>query len=78
MNTVYTYDSVYELLTKMDTSRLGELQYYYKYLRSLRAAGDSSVWTNETWYDFYMDQILTYAKERPAYAEKYLEEILNQ
>lgn len=78
MNTVYTWESVEALLTEMDGSRYEELHgYYYKYLRELRKAGDTSIWTNETWYDHYMEQIKTFTLERPAYAEQYLDEILN-
>lgn len=79
MNTVYTYESVNALLEEMDGERYEELHgYYYDYLYSLRKAGDTSIWTNATWYEHYMEQIRTFAIERPAYAEKYLNEILNQ
>lgn len=78
MNTVYTYDSVNELLVEMDMARYSELHgYYYDYLKSLRKAGDTSIWTNPSYYDHYMEQIRTFTTERPAYAEKYLNEILN-
>lgn len=78
MNTVYSYDSVNELLVEMDMSRYSELHdYYYDYLKSLRKAGDTSIWTNPSYYDHYMKQIRTFTTERPAYAEKYLNEILN-
>lgn len=79
MNTVYTYDCVNELLVEMDNARYAELHgYYYPYLASLRKAGDTDIWTNATWYEHYMEQIRTFTLERPAYAEKYLNEILNQ
>ena len=78
MNTVYTYESVNELLVEMDMARYSELHdYYYHYLKSLRKAGDTSIWTNPSYYDHYMEQIRTFTVERPAYAEKYLNEILN-
>ena len=78
MNTIYTYDSVNELLVEMDMARYSELHgYYYDYLKSLRKAGDTSIWTNPSYYDHYMEQIRTFTTERPAYAEKYLNEILN-
>ncbi len=78
MNTVYTYDSVNELLVEMDSARYNELHnYYYPYLVGLRKAGDSSIWTGPSWYDHYMKQIRTFTTERPAYAQKYLDEILN-
>ncbi len=79
MNTVYTYESVDALLVEMDSSRYEELHgYYYDYLTSLRKAGDDTIWTAPKWYDHYMEQIRTFTKERPAYAEQYLNEILNQ
>ena len=79
MNTVYTFESVNALLTEMDQARYIELhEYYYPYLAELRKAGDTDIWTNVTWYDHYMEQIRTFTTERPAYAEKYLNEILNQ
>jgi len=79
MNTVYTYDTVNALLEEMDSARYEELHmYYYPYLVSLRKAGDTSIWTNATWYEHYMEQIRTFTLKRPEYAEKYLNEILNQ
>ncbi|MBP3595179.1 MAG: CotH kinase family protein [Lachnospiraceae bacterium] len=78
MNTVYAYDNVNTLLVEMDTARYTELHgYYYDYLKSLRKAGDTRIWTNPSYYDHYMEQIRTFTTERPAYAQKYLEEILN-
>ena len=77
MNTVYTYDSVAALLDFMHSARAGELDYYLKYLRKLRADGDNSVWATREWFDFFMEQTLTYATERPAYAKKYLQELLD-
>lgn len=79
MNSVYMYDNVMALREKMDGSRREELlNYYIPYLRSLRKAGDLSIWTDASWYEHFMEQIATFATERPAYAEKYLNEILNQ
>ena len=78
MNTVYTYDNVMKLYEQMDASRYDELfDYYYPYLRSLRAAGETSIWTSTKYYTVYQEQIKKFTKERPAYAEKYLNEILN-
>jgi len=79
MSTVYAYDNVNELLVKMDHSRYEELHgYYYDYLLALRKAGDHAIWTAPKWYDHYMEQIRTFTKERPSYAETYLNEILNR
>jgi len=79
MNTVYTYENVMALQEKMDGSRREELlNYYIPYLRSLRRAGDTSIWTDASWYEHFLAQIGTFATERPAYAVKYLNEILNE
>lgn len=78
MENVYTYDNVMALAEQMDTARAGELEYYIKYLRSLRAAGDLSIWTDKSWYEHFFAQIPTFTQERPAYAKKYLEEIMNR
>ncbi len=78
MNTVFTYDNVNTMVTSMETARAGELPYFYEHLQKLKKAGDTSLWAKESNHEMYMEQILTFITERPAYVEKYLKETLGQ
>jgi len=73
MNEVTNYTGIVETLEAMNKERETELEYYYKYLESLKAT-DSSIWTNMWTFNERTEYIINFAGSRKEKMQKFLTE----
>lgn len=72
MHGALSYDSVCTVLDKMCTERDTELTYYYEHLNTLK--GEFEIYARPERTNQHIERIRSFAKQRPAYMTRYLEE----
>lgn len=75
MNGALSYESVCAVLDQMCAERDTELNYYYQHLNTLK--GEYEIYARPERTDLHIERIRSFAKQRPEYMTKYLEEFFD-
>ncbi len=73
---VLSNENINDTLSKMNSSRYFEQQYYYKHIANLRDAGYGDMWSHAEHYNGYVQLIKDFAASRANYILQYTEEAL--
>ncbi len=66
-------DSVCATIAEMEAERSQEMNYFQEHLQALRDRNDYSIWCRPDHLPERMEEIKTFAKERPGYMKQFLE-----
>ena len=74
MNGALSYKNVCNVLDTMCAERDEELTYYFEHLNTLKENGTSDIYARPARTELHIDRIRSFAKQRPAYMTRYLED----
>lgn len=77
MNVSFSYEAVCAMLDTMCSERDAELSYYFEHLKKLKTAGVPDVYGRASRTDEHLERIRSFAKQRPEYITRYLEEFFH-
>lgn len=77
MNGALSYENVCKVLDEMCAERDTELTYYFTHLNKLKENGTPDLYARATRTETHMERIRSFAKQRPEYVTRYLEDFFH-